>query len=751
MNLDKNSQLQNDILSGLNTNQKAAVLENEHHLRIIAGAGTGKTSVLTKKIAYLIAAKITTAKKILALTFTNKAANEMKERVKNVIGADANETKIFTFHSLCNLILKIESQQFKKIKEFENLDKNFNIIDERDQKKILKDVYEKLQFSLSNEEIPNFRKAIDFISYVKNKELTFEQIQANAQNSTEKKLVKIYKNYVYYMNKANVVDFDDLQIFVKVLFTQIPEIAKKWSSFFDFVLVDEFQDTSSIQYEIVKLLISKKTKLIVVGDPDQTIYSWRGADVNLILNLEKDFDNLISITLNRNYRSSQTILDAANILISNNKNRIKKNLVSNQDKQELEIKFFDAANQNVEFSWVISEINNLRKNKVQLKNIAILYRQHFYAKHLEDELFKENIAYKIVGNTSFNSKKEIRDAINFLRVINDGNVVAFSQVINIPSKKIGPTVLNKLTYLAEKYNKNLYDFLIDFYSKKIKFVNDKEDKIPLSKENQKKLTHLLSYIKAYRKLFEQGHKKFDELLKAFLQQIDYLSSFKHETGERKEAQETLEKFYASLRVWQKHKPNKKLRDYLDDSVLSSDLDNDYEANTSISLMTIHAAKGLEFQNVFLIGMSEGVFPTKKTLESYDQELLEEERRLAFVAITRAKERLFISYSRSNFLSASKTNNYRPTPISCFVSEMKIKSEQILSFSRITLKGDLNYTKSENTDFYQGDLVHHIKFGQGIVLNVESETIDVEFFNLEETQKIKTILKNHKSIKKITKS
>ncbi|SYV91418.1 DNA helicase II [Mesomycoplasma hyorhinis] len=168
-------------------------------------------------------------------------------------------------------------------------------------------------------------------------------------------------------------------------------------------------------------------------------------------------------------------------------------------------------------------------------------------------------------------------------------------------------------------------------------------------------------------------------------------------------------------------------------------------------MTIHAAKGLEFQNVFLIGMSEGVFPTKKTLESYDQELLEEERRLAFVAITRAKERLFISYSRSNFLSASKTNNYRPTPISCFVSEMKIKSEQILSFSRITLKGDLNYTKSENTDFYQGDLVHHIKFGQGIVLNVESETIDVEFFNLEETQKIKTILKNHKSIEKITKS
>ncbi|QJB71333.1 ATP-dependent helicase [Mycoplasma sp. 1654_15] len=751
MKSDKYSQLKNDILVGLNTNQKAAVLENSQHLRIIAGAGTGKTSVLTKKIAYLIASKKTISKRILALTFTNKAANEMKERVKNLIGLEANETKIFTFHSLCNLILKIEAKEFQKIKDFENLDKNFNIIDDKDQKKILKDVYEKLQYSLTNEEIPNFRKAIDFISYVKNKELTFEQISSSAQNSTEKKLVKIYKNYTFYMNKANVVDFDDLQIFVKTLFLKIPEVAKKWSSFFDYILVDEFQDTSSIQYEIVKLLVSKKTKLIVVGDPDQTIYSWRGADVNLILNLEKDFPKLISITLDKNYRSHQIILDAANSLIANNKNRIKKNLISSKETEGIEIKFFDASNQAMEFSWIISEINDLKKNKVQLKNIAILYRQHFYAKHLEDELFKENIPYKIVGNTSFNSKKEIRDAINFLRVINDGNVVAFSQIINIPSKKIGPTILNKLNSLAEASNKNLFDFLMDFYSKNSKSKREQEIKIPLAKENQKKLIALLSYIKAFRPLFEEKEQKFDILLKNFLEKIDYFSAYKHETGEKKEAQEVLEKFYASLRIWQKHNTNKTLREYLDDSVLSSDLDNDYETNTSISLMTIHAAKGLEFQNVFLIGMSEGIFPTKKTLESYDNDLLEEERRLAFVAVTRAKERLFISYSRSNFLSASKINNYKSTPISTFVSEMKLKSEQILSFSRITAKGDLNYTKSESTTFYQGDLVNHIKFGQGIVLNVESETIDVEFFNLESNQKIRTILKNHKSIEKIEKS
>ncbi|WP_434337112.1 ATP-dependent helicase [Mesomycoplasma conjunctivae] len=743
----------NSLLISLNEKQKIAVLSDHQYLRIVAGAGTGKTSVLTKKIAYIVIEKKAYPNQILALTFTNKAAIEMKERLQSLIGEKAKDVNMFTFHSLCNLILKYEGKNLSKISQIPINDGNFNIIDDRDQKNILRTIYDKLE--ISADEI-SYGKSLDFISKNKNKQVSLQDIEQedNDDNSSKSKFIEIYKLYLQETAELGVVDFDDLQIYVKILFENNQEIAKKWQQKMKYVLVDEFQDTSSIQYDILKFFIKKETKLVVVGDPDQTIYSWRGAEPGLILNLEQDFPELKTVVLDLNYRSNQSILDAANQLIANNKNRIEKNLHSHKEwKDELEVKFYHGSTAQDEADWVINQIWEIaNKEKSKFREIAILYRNHSYIRTIEDALVKKGIPHGTIGRKTLQDRKEIREIMHFWKVIESGDNFSFQQIINVPPKKIGISTLTKLNDLAKSYNYNLHDFLLFYYSGNIKLKLG--DKIPLSNENQKKISTLFSNINwAKGKKLEIENKnnpkikQFSLIMKLFLKGIGYLEQVR-DTKEKNDIEKLLEAYYIQLDEWQKHNPNKNLRDYIDDISLDSQLD--FHANNSVKLMTIHSSKGLEFDNVFVVGMVQGIFPSIQILKSKKntfQEEYEEERRLAFVAITRARNKLFIS--DANIARLRPDNNNRDLgETSRFVREMKIKSQQIQQFTKFDIQGKLNYINANNVEYHQGEFVKHIKFGKGQILEVQDNFLVIKFLDLDGKNAIKTIMKQHKSIEKI---
>ncbi|MGZ9428506.1 ATP-dependent helicase [Mycoplasma sp. 1012] len=720
------------ILSNLNDKQKSAVVYNQGHLRIIAGAGSGKTGVLTRKIAYLVENKITDAKKILAVTFTNKASNEMKERVINLVEEKGNEVFISTFHSLCNYILR------REITNLKDYNSNFDILDSSDQKNILENIYRKLK--ITNRDI-NYSTVLEKISKWKNLEILPEEIDIDKLEEDDEIIVDLYTEYSKELKLLKALDFDDLMIFTVKIFQQFPEIKEKWRNKFSHILVDEFQDTSELQFEIIKHLTGEKNILTVVGDPDQTIYTWRGADVELILNFDKFFPGALTITLDQNYRSTNQILNAANSLIKNNKNRLEKNLFTDNISNE-EIVFHHSFNVEVEARWVAEEINDLKRKKVQLKNIAILYRSGFYSRAFEEALIKENIPYQLLGGTKFFEKKVIKDLIAYLKVINDGSTVGLLRIINIPSRKIGPSAIQKLTEYANKRNVALFDCLIDYFTNRKTYMKEEGfEELPLNHSLQKELVDFLNSINFARKLLK-SEKSISFVLEKFIEKIKYISSIKN-ILDKQDALNNLHSLMQGIKSWESKNPNLTLNDYLHEiSLLTDSDDSNYEPNT-VTLMTIHSSKGLEFQNVFLVGMAEGICPNKRTLK--DEENIEEERRLAYVAITRAKERLFISDSGGNYFE-----NQAYSQTSRFISEMGIKSEILQNFTKRTNDGQLNYKRNDKTiNLVAGDLVNHIVFGEGIVLAEEGDTIIVKFKNLPEKDATKKIMKQHKSLERIT--
>ncbi|WP_341420638.1 ATP-dependent helicase [Mesomycoplasma ovipneumoniae] len=748
-----------NILSQLNDKQKIAVISNSSHLRIVAGAGTGKTTVLTKKIAYIINESLAYPNRILALTFTNKAAEEMRTRVEKLVHEKAKDIQILTFHSLCNLILRTEAKNIVEIDEIQIDDYRFNIIDEQDQRKIIEKL---LGANLKTTEDKDDKKisafqAIEFISRAKNLEQS--PAQALKLANTEAELIKanVYKNYIEKTRENNIIDFDDLLLYTKIAFEKSPQIAKRWQKKFDFVLVDEFQDTSLIQYSILKYFIKDNTKLFVVGDPDQTIYSWRGADPSLILNLENDYPDLQTVILDKNYRSTQNILDAANHLIANNKNRIKKNLVAHST-EKIDIHFEDLGNERgAEVDWIYETIQNLiTKNKVNYRDIAILARSNFYFAQIINKFDAYNIPYIKHGNSPLAAKKEVREAIYFLKVIENSDPYAFEQIINVPAKKIGAITINKLNDLAAKFELNLYDFLFKYYSGKIN-LKDTHGKIPLTIENQAKIKNLFERITAARRFKIEIEEKnptvfklFSQVLDSFLKKINYFSSIK-DPKQEEDTKELLGKYYESLDNWQIQNPNKKLADYLDYAVISHF--EQTESPNRINLLTVHSSKGLEFEYVFLVGMNQGVFPSQKVLDQNLESEYEEERRLAFVAVTRAKKVLYITNGfrgsfHNDFGRRWKSNQ---NSISPFIKEMKIKAEQFYQFRKLDATGKLNYQKtdSENVEFAPGNHISHLKFGKGIILEVRADSILVKFFDIPGDKGIKTLVKTHKSIEKIS--
>ncbi|WP_347952217.1 ATP-dependent helicase [Mesomycoplasma hyopneumoniae] len=749
-----------NILLQLNEKQKIAVISNSSHLRIVAGAGTGKTSVLTKKIAYIINESLAYPSRILALTFTNKAAEEMRNRVEKLVGEKSKDIQILTFHSLCNLILRLEAKNIVELSEIPLSDYRFNIIDEQDQKKIVEKLlgkYLKASDDRDETKISAF-DAIKFISNTKNWEKSPEDLLKSINNELDQIKVQVYQKYLEKTKENNIIDFDDLLLYTKIAFEKSPEIRSRWQRKFDFVLVDEFQDTSLVQYLILKIFIKDKTRLVVVGDPDQTIYSWRGADPSLILNLEHDFPDLQTVILDKNYRSTQNILDAANNLIENNQNRIKKKLVASS-KEKIEIHFEDLANERgAEVEWIYRKIQELiTKNKVTYRDIAILARSNFYFKQIETKFDGHNIPYFRHGASPLVTKKEIREALYFLKVIDNSDPYAFEQIINVPPKKIGIATINKLNELAAQFGLNLHDFLFKYYSGKINFKG-KQGKIPLGHDNQLKIKVLLERISAAKRFKSQIEEKkpcifqfYSQVLDSFLKKIDYFDAIK-DAKQASDTRNLLEKYYKIMDNWQKANPEKKLSDYLDYAAISHF--EQTESQNKINLLTVHSSKGLEFEYVFLVGMNQGVFPAQKVLDQNSTSEYEEERRLAFVAVTRAKRVLYITngYRAPSFARGLpqkfKTNQ---NIVSAFVKEMKIKAERFAQFRKLDETGKLNYTKdkSEIVEFVAGDQINHLKFGRGIVLEVRIDSILVKFFEIPGDKGIKTLIKTHKSIDKIT--
>lgn len=713
------------LLNDLNEQQKEAVQFFNSSLRIIAGPGSGKTKVLTRKVAYLINDLGITPNKILAVTFTNKAANEMSERIRQYCDADTDKLNISTFHALCAKILRIEYLSAE-------LKSDFLIIDEIDKKDILSNIYKELNISKSQ---ITFSNMIQKISWYKNTKITLDELAKEMEIPIDDPIILAIKSYEHELASKRMVDFDDLIIRVETLFDKHPEIAKKWSEKFSFILVDEFQDTSVSQYNIVKKLINKDTHITIVGDPDQTIYNWRGADVSLILDFHKDFSDTKTIVLQTNYRSTKKIVNAANQLIVHNKKRYVKDLITDNE-IGAEIEFFHAFNMEAEARWVVQKINELKKNKIQLKNIAILYRSNFYSRPFEEALIKENINHKIFNGVKFFQREEIKNSIAFLRILYDGSDLAFERVVNIPTRGIGETTLERCIEIAKNNKKTLFNtFMQDYKTLPIRPNIIRE-----------KLYPFLYSIKKHSVLLKsEKHKiKISEVLRLFLEDIGYLKSIENISNLRGSAVDNVNELIESIKNWEEQNPDKGVKEYLEMVSLLSSSDEFDTGTNYVSLMTIHSAKGLEFDNVFIVGMSENIFPSVRSVNDSNPELVEEERRLAYVAVTRARKRLFISDSRGIVLGT----RIDKSP-SRFIKEMGIDIEKFILVQDDHLSFDTDSVDDEhqNDKIIVGDFISHNIFGEGEVLEVNNSDIIVSFVV---DNKTRTLRKNHPAIKLIRK-
>ncbi|WP_084644110.1 ATP-dependent helicase [Mycoplasmopsis cricetuli] len=716
-----------DVLNDLNKAQKEAVEYFDTPLRIIAGAGSGKTKVLTRKVAYLINDLKISPSKILAVTFTNKASEEMKTRISKYI-ENKEHLKIYTFHSLCANILR----KFIHLLGYPN---NFLILDEVDKNQVISKIYKKI--GLSQQEI-SYKNMIQYISWAKNNYYDIYELAEKLNLTIEDPIIKVYTEYLNELATTGSLDFDDLICLTNNLLENNDKVSTYYKKHFSYILIDEFQDTSKMQYNIIKKISNEKTHLTIVGDPDQTIYNWRGADVNLILDFDQEYPNSKTVVLDLNYRSTKKILDAANKLIQHNKIRFSKNLIT-PNEEGTDIEFYHGFSVEAEARWVVQKINELKKQKNQLKNIAILYRSNFYSRPFEEALIQENINHKIFNGIKFFHRSEIKDTIAFLRVFYDGSDIALQRIINVPSRGIGEITLNKLLEYSKKIGKTLFNTLIE---------NWKE--LPFKKAFiSERIFPFLKLITRAKKALEKN--EIHKVIDWFLKQIHYYEHIENNKNIRGSAVENVKELIQSIQTWEKKNPNLTLGDYLNMVSLLSSTDDFDSSNNFVSLMTIHSAKGLEFDNVFIVGLSERIFPNirHKTIDAKKyknltqiESTIEDERRLAYVAVTRAKKNIFISDSRGYLLGSQE-----PKQPSRFIKEMGIDiNEIIISKSFDNLDEQLENKPKKQNKFIVGDIISHVTFGEGTVTNVIGSEIVVKFIK---DKKEKTLNKDHPSIKVIS--
>lgn len=692
------------MLEQLNDMQKKAVTCTEGPLLVLAGAGSGKTKVLTTRIAYLINEKNVDPSSILAITFTNKAAKEMKDRVIKLIGNIGYSMKISTFHSFGLSILKEHCDLL-------GYSKNFTIIDSDDSMTLIKKIVKDLNL---DSKIFNPKMIRNKISGAKNELMDPAEYVRFANTDMEEKIVSVYERYQKRLKLNNSFDFDDLLMLPIKLLKENPDVLKQYQEKFKYVMVDEYQDTNQAQYILTKMMSAKYKNICVVGDNDQSIYMFRGANYRNILNFEKDYKNTSVILLEENYRSTKNILDVANSIIKNNKSRKDKTLWTNND-DGLKIKYHRSSNEKDESFYVVSEIKKLLNNGVPLSEIAVLYRANAQSRNIEEVLLRDNIPYKVVGAFYFYNRKEIKDLIAYLKLIynhNDDN--SLTRIINVPKRGIGLKAIENLNTKAMLEEKSLYDSLST--QKELDFKRLIDD---LSKKSETmSLTELVDCILNDSKMKEEL-----ELEKTIESEVRL---------------ENLEEFKSITKSFEESKGIVSLGEFLEEISLVSDVE-EYKNNTNVvTLMTIHSAKGLEFDNVFLIGMEEGLFPHANCLD--DAEELEEERRLCYVAVTRARKRLWLVNARSRMLYGKESYNMQ----SRFIDEIDKENLDIDSDTE-EKTFDRSSMIDESIDYKPGDKVIHDIYGEGVVIEVKSSILTIAFSH---KYGIIKIMKGHKSLKKV---
>ena len=695
-------------LNDLNDRQKEAVLYNDGPLLIIAGAGAGKTKTLTTKIAYLIEEMKVNTSSILAITFTNKAAKEMRDRLFSLIGILSKNLQVSTFHSFGLRLLR-ENYDTLGYKQ------NFNIMDSDDSLTIVKKIIKEMNLDTKQYNAKAIRNRI---SACKNDLVTPEDYKKYTVSDYEDVVYNIYLRYQKKLFENNSVDFDDLLILPIKLFKEHTDILERYQELFKYVLIDEYQDTNEAQYTLTKLISKKYQNLTCVGDDSQSIYSFRGANYKNILNFEKDFRNAKTILLEQNYRSTSIILDAANDVIKNNKQKKEKNLWTNRGVGE-KIKYYKAYNEIDEAQFVVRNIKELIDKNVPYNEIAVLYRTNAQSRTIEEEMLKANIPYRVVGSFYFYSRKEIKDLLAYLRLIhNSSDNISFLRVINTPKRGIGLKTIDNLTKKADEKGMSLYDAIES--GKELVFKNI----IEKLKEESKNitLTELIDKILNYT-----GMK--DELISE-----DSLDS--------EIRLENLEEFKSITKTFEEQEGEVSLEDFLLEISLISDVEEYRDDPNRVSLMTVHSVKGLEFSNVFVIGMEEGIFPHVNSLQSNSE--VEEERRLCYVAITRAKDNLWLVNTRSRTLFGGTQVN----PTSRFIDEINKDLIENISPKNTEFESKIKIEDvfhEEQVNYEVGDIVYHETFGMGKVVGVSNELLDVAF---KHPIGIKKLMKNHKKLSKV---
>ncbi|WP_053364909.1 DNA helicase PcrA [Bacillus sp. FJAT-27245] len=636
--------LKDKLLGGLNPQQQAAVKATDGPLLIMAGAGSGKTRVLTHRIGYLMLEKLVNPYNILAITFTNKAAREMRDRVSKLMGGAAEEIWISTFHSMCVRILRRDIDRI-------GFNRNFTIIDTTDQQSVIKGILKDLNMDPKQFDP---RAILGSISSAKNELIGPEEYEKTAGGYIEQKVANVYKEYQKRLRKNQALDFDDLIMMTIQLFRQVPEVLEKYQRKFQYIHVDEYQDTNRAQYMLVKMLAMRFKNLCVVGDSDQSIYKWRGADIANILSFEKDYPNAKVILLEQNYRSTKRILLAANEVIAKNLNRKPKNLwTENQEGNKLV--YYRADSEQGEAQFVAGKIKELiDSGKYTASDMAILYRTNAQSRVMEEVLLKSVIDYQIVGGIKFYDRKEIKDILAYLRLIsNPDDDISLLRVINVPKRGIGSTSMDKIADFANLHDLTLYQAL------------ESIELVGLSPKTAKAAAEFRDLIANYTRM--QEFLSVTEIVEDLLDKSGYMEMLRSEKSiEAQSRMENLEELLSVTKSFEEASEDKTLVAFLTDLALVADIDSmndEPEKNEKVTLMTLHSAKGLEFPVVFLIGLEEGVFPHSRSL--MDEGEMEEERRLAYVGITRAEEYLFITNAQLRTLFGRTNMN----PPSRFIKEI----------------------------------------------------------------------------------
>ena len=743
------------ILAGLNPQQKEAVKTTEGPLLVVAGAGSGKTSVLTRRIAYLVEEKQVLPWNILAITFTNKAASEMREREQKLLGPAANDIWMSTFHALCVRILRRDSDKI-------GYGRNFSIADSAEQLTLVKHIEKELNI---NPKMYEPRGILSAISNAKNDLLTPQAFEDSAASPFEKMAAKVYQEYQKRLKHDQIMDFDDLIMQTLVLFKKDPEVLHYYQNKFRYMLVDEYQDTNQAQYELCHELAAQYKNICVVGDADQSIYGWRGANMENIMNFENDYRDtgVQTVKLEQNYRSTGHILSAANAVIDNNRNRKKKNLWTDQGDGE-KITYYRAQSGDDEAHFIISKIQEeVDDNNRSYKDFAVLYRTNAQSRTVEEAFVKSNVPYQIVGGHKFYDRKEIMDIMAYLKLVaNPNDSMSFNRIINTPKRGIGRVSVDKFMDVAQGNNLSLIDAF-----KHINISGISTRAAAKMSDFGAKLRDAVEYAKDH---------SVTGLTEKILQDFGYTDALKAEhTIEAETRLENLDEFLSvTKRFDDQYEPEEDdanaLSDFLAEVSLLSDQDDLENNDDQVALMTLHAAKGLEFPVVFLVGMEDGLFPLSRALLEDDQ--LEEERRLAYVGITRAKEKLFLTNAYSRMMFGRMQNN----PPSRFLEEIDVEDldmqnsvpegvgnsdfqVQTAPFANVDERARAQvYTPkakpaggaigAEKKGWNVGDQVEHKAWGHGVVTKVNGEGEDMELDIAFPNKGIKRLLAAFAPIKKV---